>query len=310
MHAGFTERWFGLLFAGGLSVMVHGAVAVYALVAEIEVDAPPPLEIVVLDELPEQAASTSVDGPVEAFPVEPPPPVDGAGERGDPSSATALDDDGKKERWRERLARLNAEYDQKERAADARLAVLRRALGPVAKQAGVRRCGPAGLDGPVLDKSPTRSLGRLSPLLPDGVMNAAYLERVGELSRSHRQGRLSFELALPAELLRIRLDEPADTLVTVGRADTQCAVRIVISRDLFPVRFEGLPVHVVTADNRVLQAVVDFDLRVDATVRIVRQEGDFLGFSQVTLRRAEELSHKLEGHQAVFRALKALAGTD
>lgn len=307
------DRWDRWLWLGGtlwVSLSLHGVLLVVAGTLDvpqeirlvIELVEPEPEEAVGLDELgPPSAASSS--GEVEAPDAPGEAPAEDPGPTGPPSGS----DDEADLPWRERLRRDEARFEDRRRDTRRRLAALASRAGESgASDGAVHRCG-ATERGPAVDLPVGQSLGRLAPILPDAVLPEAYLRQLVEAGRERVEGGMSLRLVLPEKVLPVRLEDP-DVLVVIGRFDARCLVQLVVGGDLFPIRFERLPVRLVGPTGEVAAAVVDVELTVDAEVVVRRIHEGEVGFARGRLMNAEMLGARMRSHRGLFRALRALGG--
>lgn len=178
--------------------------------------------------------------------------------------------------------------------------------GSALADAPVARC--SGRDrSTTIDRVPVRFLGRLSSVLPKGVLPLEYIERTGELGRRRQGDVWIVELALPTGLVGVPFDDPAENVVVLGRDDVRCAIEVEVSRTLFPMRMRGLPVRFVDGDRWVASAVVDIEIADDATIRVLSSSGDDVPFVKGSLARREKVSQTLQDHASSFSAFVALA---
>lgn len=210
--------------------------------------------------------------------------------------------------FRARLRALEEAHARREAQAARGLAAVRRAVGPASSttNAPVARCRDRDGFAPI-DRLPVRHLARLSSVLPKGVLPLAYIEQTGELSRRRLGDGWRVDLALPASLAAIPLDEPRDHVVVLGRDDARCAISVEVTRQLFPLVMRGLPVRVVVEDRVVASAVVDVRVTADARIEVLRAEGDAIPFERGALARREKVADTLRAHASSFSAIVALA---
>jgi len=297
------------LVAGWVSVALHGVGFVTLLAGLDDVVLDDSVELTFYDVKEEHSISVAPDG---ADAVEPPAieqerapmqPSEGA-------DVTASGADGAtpaRRGFRARLRALEEAHAARERAMARGIAAVRATLPGIAlEDAPIARC--SGRDrATAIDRVPVRFLGRLSSVLPKGVLPLEYIERTGELGR-RRQGNVWIvELALPTGLVGVPFDEPAENVVVLGRDDVRCAIEVEVSRTLFPMRMRGLPVRFVVGDRWVASAVVDIEITDDATIRVLSSSGDDVPFVTGSLARREKVSQTLQDHASSFSAFVALA---
>lgn len=306
----FEARFFAALGALA-SLLLHAAVLLVLLTGRFD-DEPtePPLVVEIV------AGRAAPDHEASALAGEPPPPRRSQQERegsalpSDDARAPATD-------YRERLRRRERAFQRDMAVRRARVAALERFLaerddGAAAESAGdeVRVCGAHDAGEPVAVRA-ARSMARYADLTPVGLFPPRYLDEVVQVAREgDALGRI--EMALPAREVIVQLDEPNGAVFAVGRRDARCLVGFSWSRDVFPLRFRGLPARYVDADDQVRELVMDVVLHVDATFEVTVVSGDELPFTTGTLYDrdavARNLTQRATGARVVRDFLGALLG--
>jgi hypothetical protein len=163
--------------------------------------------------------------------------------------------------------------------------------------------GPAGDDKPgaplsLCDRSGARpvqaraerDVSHWGGLVPTGLFQAAYMDGMTQVTRGGaRLGGMEF--ALPARRARVPLDEPANAVVEVGRADARCLIGISYSAGVFPIVMSGMPARL-AVDGEVREAVVDVRLFEDGTFSVTDREGT-LGVTRGAVYNHETLGRRL-----------------
>lgn len=292
-----------LLFALALlgSAIAHGLVLVVLFAAPaLERPVPVSVEITFADDERGHASAEDLALPEEAPPVVSEEPTA-------PPSAAPL-------HFRERLRVREAAFDEAQREREQRVVALERWREGQPAQAAegeppVAVCGAAGAEraARVLEH---KSLGRYAHFAPTGLFPRRYLEdAVQVFSREGGGPPLGrIEIALPAELTLVQLDEPKGAVFALGREDARCLVGMSWGERVFPLTFTRVPARYVDDSDRVVPVLIDVTLGADGRFTLRQRGGEPLAIEGGALYDREAVARNLKGRAAGAQIVRQVFG--
>lgn len=138
-----------------------------------------------------------------------------------------------------------------------------------------------------------------------------YLDGVAQIvsrkqSGTARKGMV--EVALPAEVLQMELDAPADVRIALGNLQGRCLVGLRYSQQLFPITLEDVPLRVIDRQNRTTDSLVRVTLYKDGSFALTHRGGEPLAFTEGRLQNANAIKQTIENHYAAARLVREVAG--
>ncbi len=135
-----------------------------------------------------------------------------------------------------------------------------------------------------------------------------YLEAMNQVYvPKKRVGLIDF--AAPAQVMQLKLEQPAGMTIAVGRLDARCLIGLRYRPKLFPIQLMRLPARIIDRSNKTVSALVNITIYKDASIDVTPFDSSqpTLPLTSGRLQNSKAIARNIEDHFQAVRLANAFA---